>query len=126
MKPESRRRFLKTVPAVVAGAVAGKAYAQGPGAQNSGPVKPETIEAAESIIGVDFHREDETAIANGLNNRLRTLQQLRQSEIPVETEPAIMFKPSLPGREPKGPATPLMAIDGSPGGRFLNFEDPTS
>ncbi len=104
MKPESRRKFLKTVPAVVAGAVAGKAYAQGP--QTAGPVKPETIEAAEAIMGVDFHREDETAIANGLNNRLRTLQQLRQSEIPVETEPAVMFKPSLPGREPKGPATP--------------------
>jgi Asp-tRNA(Asn)/Glu-tRNA(Gln) amidotransferase A subunit family amidase len=105
MKPESRRRFLKTVPAVVAGAVAGKAYAQGPGS-NIGPVKPETIEAAETLIGVDFHREDEAAIANGLNNRLRNLQQLRQSEIPVETDPAIMFKPSLPGREPKGPATP--------------------
>ncbi|HET9269009.1 MAG TPA: amidase family protein, partial [Vicinamibacterales bacterium] len=104
MKPESRRRFLKTVPAVVAGAVAGKAYAQGP--QNTGAVKPETIEAAEAIMGVDFHREDETAIANGLNTRLRTLQQLRQSEIPVDTDPAIMFKPSLPGKEPKGPATP--------------------
>ena len=109
MKPESRRRFLKTVPAAVAGAVAGRAYAQGPG-PNTGPVKPETIEAAEAIIGVDFHRDDETAIANGLNNRLRTLQQLRQSEIPVATEPAIMFKPSLPGHEPKGPATPGAAL----------------
>jgi Asp-tRNA(Asn)/Glu-tRNA(Gln) amidotransferase A subunit family amidase len=106
MKPESRRKFLKTVPAVVAGAVAGKAYAQGQGPQGTGPVKPETIEAAEAIMGVDFHREDETAIANGLNNRLRTLQQLRQSEIPVETEPAVMFRPSLPGKEPRGPATP--------------------
>ncbi len=104
MKPASRRKFLKTVPAVVAGAVAGKAYAQGQPA--AGPVKSETVEAAEAIAGIDFHREDETAIANGLNNRLRNLQQLRQSEIPVETEPAIMFKPSLPGREPKGPATP--------------------
>jgi len=110
MNPESRRKFLKTVPAVVAGAVAAKAYAQGQGPQTAGPVKPETIEAAEAITGIDFHREDETAIANGLNNRLRTLQQLRQSEIPVETDPAIMFKPSLPGKEPKGPATPGAAI----------------
>ena len=69
-------------------------------------MKPETIEAAEAIMGIDFHHDDETAIANGLNNRLRTFQQLRQSEIPVDTEPAIMFKPSLPGKEPKGPATP--------------------
>ena len=26
--------------------------------------------------------------------------------MPFDTEPAIMFKPSLPGKEPKGPATP--------------------
>ncbi len=110
MNSESRRKFLKTVPAVVAGAMVGKAYAQGQGPQNAGPVKPETVEAAEAITGVDFHREDETAIANGLNTRLRTFQQLRQSEIPVDTDPAIMFKPSLPGREPKGPATPGAAI----------------
>ena len=99
MKPESRRKFLKAVPAAVAGAVAAKTYAQGP--PTTGPVKPETIEAAEAIMGVDFHREDETAIANGVNTRLRNLQQLRQSEIPVATDPAIMFNPSLPGKEPK-------------------------
>ena len=40
MNPESRRKFLKTVPAVVAGAMAGKVYAQGQ-AQNTGPVRPQ-------------------------------------------------------------------------------------
>jgi Asp-tRNA(Asn)/Glu-tRNA(Gln) amidotransferase A subunit family amidase len=100
---ESRRKFLKAVPAAVAGAVAAKAYAQ---QTASGPVKPETIEAAESIMGLDFHPEDETAIANQLNNRLRVFQQLRQTSIPFDTELATIFKPALPGREPKGPATP--------------------
>jgi Asp-tRNA(Asn)/Glu-tRNA(Gln) amidotransferase A subunit family amidase len=105
---ESRRKFLRAVPAAVAGAVAAKAYAQQGGAP--GPVKPETIEAAESIMGLDFHPEDETAIANALNTRLRTFQQLRQTAIPWDTELATIFKPSLPGKEPKGPATPGAAV----------------
>jgi len=102
---ESRRKFLRAVPAAVAGAVAAKAYAQ-QGGQAVGPVKPATIEAAEAIAGLDFHPEDETAIANGLNNRLRTFQQLRQRHVPFDTELAVIFKPALPGKEPKGPATP--------------------
>lgn len=103
-KAESRRAFLSAVPAAVAGAVAARAQAQGPAA--AGPVKPETVAAAEAIAGVDFMKEDEAAIASGLNQRVRTYQQLRQSEIPWATDPAHVFKPSLPGREPKGPATP--------------------
>lgn len=105
---QSRRKFLATVPAAVAGAVAAKTYAQG--TPTAGPVKATTIEAAEAIMGLDFHPEDEAAIANGLNNRLRTFQQLRQSNVPFDTEVAVIFKPSLPGREPKGPATPGAAI----------------
>ena len=100
---ESRRKFLRAVPAAVAGAVAAKAYAQGP---SVGPVKPGTIEAAETIMGLDFHPEDETALSNSLNNRLRTFQQLRQTNVPLDTELATIFKPSLPGKEPKGAATP--------------------
>ncbi len=73
-------------------------------------MKPDTIEAAESIMGLDFHPEDETAIANDLNNRLRVFQQLRQTAIPWDTELATIFKPSLPGKEPKGPATPGAAV----------------
>ena len=106
---ESRRKFLTAVPAAVAGAVVAKTYAQG-GGQDAGPVKPSTIEAAEVIAGVDFHQEDEAAIANGLNNRLRTFQQLRQSDVPVDTELAVMFNPAIPGKEPKGPATPNAPI----------------
>jgi hypothetical protein len=56
--------------------------------------------------GARFSPEDETALANSLNNRLRTFQQLRQSAVPFDTEVAVVFKPALPGREPRGPATP--------------------
>lgn len=101
---QSRRKFLTAVPAAVAGAVAAKTYAQGQ--QAPGPINVRTIEAAEQILGMDFHADEETAIANALNNNLRTFQQLRQVNVPLDTELAVMFKPSLPGREPKGPATP--------------------
>jgi Asp-tRNA(Asn)/Glu-tRNA(Gln) amidotransferase A subunit family amidase len=103
---ESRRKFLKAVPAAVAGAVATKVYAQGRGGQPTGPIKPEMIDAAEKISGVELLSDDEAAIAGSLNQRLRTFDQLRQITIGPEIDPAIMFKPSLPGKEPKGPATP--------------------
>ena len=70
----------------------------------------EAIECAEKLVGIDLHSDEETAIAGSLNNRLRTYQQLRQIAIGPEIDPAIMFKPSLPGKEPKGPATPGAAI----------------
>jgi Asp-tRNA(Asn)/Glu-tRNA(Gln) amidotransferase A subunit family amidase len=104
---QSRRKFLRAVPAAVAGAVAAKASAQGP---SVGPVKPGTIEAAEAIYGLDFHPEDEATLASNLNNRLRVFQQLRQTNIPWDTELATVFRPALPGKEPKGPATPGAAI----------------
>ena len=107
---ETRRKFLKAVPAAMATAVGAKALAQAPGQQNVGPVKPETIECAEKLVGLDLHSDEEAAIAGSLNNRLRTYQQLRQITIGPEIDPAIMFKPSLPGKEPKGPATPGAAL----------------
>ena len=103
-KRQSRRTFLTAVPAAVAGAVAAKVHAQGQ--QAVGPVKSATIEAAETIMGLDFHADEEAALAGPLNNRLRTFQQLRQSNVPFDTELAVVFKPSLPGHEPKGPSTP--------------------
>ena len=108
MKSESRRKFLKTVPAAVAGAVGVKTLAQGQ--QPAGPVKPEIIDCAEKISGLEFTTDEETAITNALNQRVRTYQQLRDTRVSETIDPAIMFKPSLPGKEPKGPATPGAAV----------------
>ena len=105
---QSRRTFLAAVPAAVAGAVAARTYAQGQPA--AGPIKSATIESAETIMGLDFHPDEEAAMTASLNNRLRTFQQLRQTDVPLDTEVAVVFKPALPGKEPKGPATPGAAI----------------
>ena len=102
---ESRRKFLKVVPVAVAGAVASKAFAQGP-AQNAGPVTAETIKTAETLDGVQFTSEEEAAAARGANTNLANYNRMRAITVPQDTEPAYIFKPSLPGKEPKGPATP--------------------
>ena len=104
----SRRRFLKVVPAAVAGAVGGRALAQGQG--QTGPVKPELIDAAEKLIGVELHSEEEAAITGALNQNLQTFQRLRQIPIGPEIDLALTFNPALPGKEPKGPATPGASI----------------
>jgi len=107
MAKESRRKFLKTVPVAMAGAaVAGKAFAQGQGQAPAGPITPATIECAEVIPGLDFHSDEEAAMAGGLNRQLNVYKQLRGVAIGPEIDPAIIFKPSLPGQEPKTTATP--------------------
>jgi Asp-tRNA(Asn)/Glu-tRNA(Gln) amidotransferase A subunit family amidase len=103
-KPSSRRKFLTVVPAAVAGAVGAKALAQGQGA--AGPVRPDLIDAAEKLIGVELHSDEEAAIAGTLNNQLRGYNRLRQIPIGPEIDLAVTFHPALPGKAPKGPATP--------------------
>jgi Asp-tRNA(Asn)/Glu-tRNA(Gln) amidotransferase A subunit family amidase len=104
---ESRRRFLKSVPVAVAGAaVTSNVLAQGQGGAPAGPVTSDQVRAAETLDGVKFTSDEETAIARAANQNLATFTRLRQVAIPQDTEPAYVFKPSLPGNEPKGPATP--------------------
>lgn len=106
MSHETRRKFLKTVPVAMAGAMATKAFAQQGSQAPTGPVTAETIECAEKIPGLNFHSDEEAAMASGLNRNLTTYARLRDIKIDADIDPAIMFKPSLPGQEPKGPATP--------------------
>jgi len=105
---ESRRKFLKAVPVAVAGAVTTKAWAQGQ--QTQGPVNADVIKCAEVLDGTKFTSEEEAAIARAANGNLNTITRLRNVQIRQDVEPAYVFKPALPGREPKGPATPGAAI----------------
>jgi len=107
-KQSSRRRFLKAVPAAMAGAVATKAWAQGQGP--AGPISPEVVDCAEKIAGLEFHETEEAAIANSLNQNLSSFQQLRDVEVPLDTPPPLTFHPYLPGHRPQGPATPGRAV----------------
>jgi Asp-tRNA(Asn)/Glu-tRNA(Gln) amidotransferase A subunit family amidase len=98
-----RRRFLVAIPAAVAGSFAVPAAAR---QQAPTRVDPATLDCAEKVFGVDFTEAEEQQAAAGVGRNLSSFEQLRQLNIPLDTEPAVTFHPYLPGKKPKGPATP--------------------
>ena len=100
----ARRRFLAAIPAAVAGTIAAPAIARQQ--QTPSRIEPTTLDCAEKIFGVDFTDAEEQAAAAGVGRNLASFEQLRELNIPLDTEPAVTFHPYLPGKRPKGPATP--------------------
>lgn len=103
----SRRRFLKTVPAAVAAGLAAPVLAQ----QQEQRLARETLDCAEKVMGIDFSDADIDQALAGVNRNLATFEQLREFQIPPETEPAVTFRPYLPGRKPAPGATPGAALN---------------
>ena len=108
----NRRRFFSTL--LAAGAAT-------PVLAQQSPATPPRIDrlrldAAESLFGVDFNEAEEQMALNSVNRNLDSYEQLRKLNIPLDTEPAITFRPYLPGRRPTGKATP---------GAKLKFARPT-
>jgi Asp-tRNA(Asn)/Glu-tRNA(Gln) amidotransferase A subunit family amidase len=100
-----RRRFLQTVPAAVAAGLAAPALAQAPQEQ-ARRINKETLECGEKLFGVDFSDAEEEQALTGVNRNLDAYDQLRAIDVPLDTEPAITFRPYLPGKKPKPGATP--------------------
>ncbi len=99
-----RRRFLKVMPAAVAGGLAAPAIArQAPETQR---ISKETLECAEKVLGVDFSDAEQEQALRGVNQNLERFDTLRRIDIPLDTEPAVTFRPYLPGQAPKPGATP--------------------
>jgi Asp-tRNA(Asn)/Glu-tRNA(Gln) amidotransferase A subunit family amidase len=120
----ARRRFLTAIPAAVAGTLAAPALAQ----QQQAPprIAPATLDCAEKIFGVDFTEAEEQAAAQGVSRNLASFEQLRELNIPLDTEPAITFRPYLPGKKPRGGATPGAKIKVTlrpPAARSSSIED---
>jgi Asp-tRNA(Asn)/Glu-tRNA(Gln) amidotransferase A subunit family amidase len=106
----SRRRFLRAVPAALAaGAV--PALARQP--QQPDPpsrVPKESIDCAEKLAGLDFTTAEEEMMLRGVNRNLESYEALRKIDIPLDTEPAVTFRPYLPGKRPSPGATPNARI----------------
>src|SRR4029453_8922782 len=100
----ARPRFLKTVPAAVAAGIAGPVLARQ--AQESQRIDKATLEGAERIMGIEFSDAEQQGALPGGNTPPSTFERLRQRQIPLETEPALTFRPYLPGRKPRPGATP--------------------
>ena len=101
-----RRRFLKAVPAAVAGGLALPALTQPPAQEQARRISKDMLDCGEKIFGVDFSDADEEQALAGVNRNLDAYEQLRAIDVPLDTEPAVTFRPYLPGRKPKPGATP--------------------
>jgi len=119
----ARRRFLAAIPAAVAGSIAAPAIARQQ--QTPSRIEPTTLDCAEKIFGVDFSQAEEQAAAAGVGRNLTSFEQLRELNIPLDTEPAVTFHPYLPGKRPKGPATPgaKMKVTLTPAARSSSLDD---
>ena len=97
-----RRKFFSTL--LAAGATAPVLAQQAPSAPPR--IDRLRLDAAESIFGVDFNEAEEQMALNNVNRNLDSYEQLRKLNIPLDTEPAVTFRPYLPGKKPTGKATP--------------------
>ena len=121
-----RRRFLKAVPAAVAGGLAMPALAQPPAQEQARRIGKDVLECGEKIFGVDFSDAEEEQALAGVNRNLESFEQLRAIDVPLDTEPAITFRPYLPGKRPKPGATPgakLKVTLQAPSARGASLED---
>lgn len=122
-----RRSFVRLFSALsTTAAVSPSALAQ-TSPQQSPPATPSTItremlKAAEQIIGVDFTEAQENMALQNVNRQLGLYDSLRKLDVPLDTEPAISFRPLLPGRKVKQRGTKPAPAKTAPL-RFTNIED---
>ena len=103
-----RRRFLKAMPAAVVGGLAAPAIARQ--AQENQRITKQTLDCAETLVGIDFSDAEQEQALRGANQNLERFEALRRIDVPLDTEPAVTFRPYLPGKAPKPGATPGAAI----------------
>ena len=79
-------------------------------AQRGGGATPpkfgkDALKCAEQIDGLHFTDAEEEMALAGVSRNLDSYEQLRKLDVPLDTEPAITFRPYLPGKQPQ-PAGP--------------------
>ena len=121
-----RRRFLKTVPAAVAAGLASPAFAGQQQQDQPLRITKETLDCGEKLIGIDFSDAEQEQALRGVNRNIEGFDQLRKIDVPLDTEPAVTFRPYLPGHKPKPGATPnakLKVALQPPAARHSSLED---
>jgi Asp-tRNA(Asn)/Glu-tRNA(Gln) amidotransferase A subunit family amidase len=110
-----RRRFITGVPTIIAASAALPATGSSrpPGASQSATgqrdaaaaVGRDALKCAEQLAALRFTDAEEDMALPGVNRNLQSYFALRQLAVPLDTEPAITFRPSLPGKRPRGRST---------------------
>ena len=99
MPRTTRRHFLTSVPAAVAAGVALPSVLD---AQRGGGAPPkfgrDALKCAEQIDGLHFTDAEEDMALGPASRNLDSYEELRTLNVPLDTEPAITFRPSLPGK----------------------------
>jgi Asp-tRNA(Asn)/Glu-tRNA(Gln) amidotransferase A subunit family amidase len=103
----SRRTLLGIAPTIAtllaseAGIVV-EAEAQRRGGQEAPQkISKEQLKAGLEIMGLEFTDAQRDQMLGGVNRALNSYDALRKIDVPLDTEPAFRFRPSLPGQEPK-------------------------
>jgi Asp-tRNA(Asn)/Glu-tRNA(Gln) amidotransferase A subunit family amidase len=105
----NRRNFVKVLPAAGAAALVVskaplKTLAQSPTPTPSPTPSPtpmritkEMMHSAEKLIGIELTDAQETMAQRGVNGNLDSYEVVRKIDVPLDTEPAVVFHPALPG-----------------------------
>jgi Asp-tRNA(Asn)/Glu-tRNA(Gln) amidotransferase A subunit family amidase len=105
----NRRNFVKVLPAAGAAALAVSKAPLRALAQTATPtpvaspsptpmrVTKEMMHNAEKLIGIELTDAQEAMALRGVNNNLDSYEVVRKIDVPLDTEPAIVFHPALPG-----------------------------
>jgi Asp-tRNA(Asn)/Glu-tRNA(Gln) amidotransferase A subunit family amidase len=102
----NRRELLELAPAIATllvteAGIAPPARAQGRGADVPMRITKDQLKSSLEILGLDFTEEQRDMMLPGVNRALGGYEGLRKIGVPLDTEPAFHFRPSLPGKEPK-------------------------
>ncbi len=62
-------------------------------------VTKEMLQQAEKLIGIELNDAQEAMALQNVSSNLDRYEALRKIEIPLDTEPATLFHPALPGKE---------------------------
>src|SRR5712692_6618261 len=107
----NRRTFVKLLPAAGAAGLTVanlplKAVAQRPTptplpsprpSPTPGRITKDMMHNAEKLIGIEFNDKQEDMALGGVNRALDSYEVVRKIDVPLDTEPAIVFHPALPG-----------------------------
>jgi Asp-tRNA(Asn)/Glu-tRNA(Gln) amidotransferase A subunit family amidase len=111
-KTLNRRTFVKLVPALAVGIPnlnITSALSQGPlptptpvpsPSPTPAPLRvtKDMLRQAEKLIGIEFTDAQEAMALASANTNLERYETLRKIQIPLDTEPATLFHPALPGK----------------------------
>jgi Asp-tRNA(Asn)/Glu-tRNA(Gln) amidotransferase A subunit family amidase len=103
---QTRRRFLQSVPAAVAATAALPVTAQRGNPATPARIDRTALKGAEQIAGLQFTDAQEDAAIGGVDRNLDSYEALRKLDVPLDTEPAITFRP-VRGQTPPRGQTPL-------------------